>query len=233
VLLPYLCYIALALEQKSHMSKFDSVMVGLLLLMIMAGGSLNIPMPFGVAIVLLLICWGCLGTVTCMTVWNYRKVVRECGVHKLILSSFFLLKQRKRKAHLLRDLLIIMWYFPIVWLLGAAGALDLNSTFAAYVMGSIFGKVIFSTLVVESHTQLLYEYLLNSSSTTKDLSIHDNSTTVGSSDKNSATLSRANSFNRASRASSFNRDSRANSFNRDSSFHRDNSFNIPIPEGIE
>jgi hypothetical protein len=49
---------------------------------------------------------------------------------------------------------------PIVWMLGASKVLDLNSTYAAYMLGSIFGKVIFSTLVVESHTQLLYEFLL-------------------------------------------------------------------------
>jgi len=229
VLVPYLCYIALALEQKSHMSKFDSVMVGLLLLMIMAGFSLNIPMPFGVAIFLLLVCWGCLGTVTCMTVWNYRKVERECGAHKLRLSGFFLLKQRKRKAHLLRDLLIIMWYFPTVWLLGAAGALDLNYTFAAYEVGSIFGKVIFSTVVVESHTQLLFEYLLTAASRTKDLR-EDDSTIYGSSGKDSAMMSRDSSFNR-----SFNRDRsfRRGSSHRDSSFNREQSFNIPIPEDGE
>jgi hypothetical protein len=59
-----------------------------------------------------------------------------------------------------------------VWVLGAVGALDLNYTFAAYVVGSIFGKVIFSTLVVESHTQLLYEFLLLASSKT-DLSTQE------------------------------------------------------------
>jgi hypothetical protein len=172
VTVPYLSYIALAVERKVQMSSFDQVQLGLLVLMIFTGFLLNIPMPFIAAVFLLVICFGCLLTVTCLTVWNFRKIGRECGVHKLRMASFFLLKQRKRKAQLLQDLLLIMWHYPIVWVLGAVGVLDLNYTFAAYVVGSIFGKVIFSTLVVESHTQLLYEFLLLASSKT-DLSTQE------------------------------------------------------------
>jgi len=235
VQVPYMCYIALALEQKPQLDNFDIVIIALMGTSILFGFLMNLNIPLGLAVFFLLGSCCCLVTVTVMIVQNYNKVNEKTYIYtpkKIQFVDYFPAKQKKAKSRLLMHLLVIMWYYPIVWLLGATKALDLNGSYAAYLFGSVFGKVIFSTLVVESHTQLLFEYLLNASSTTKDLSIHDNSTTIGSSDKDSATLSRDSSFN-LSRASSFNRVSRASSFNRDSSFHRDNSFNIPIPEGVE
>jgi hypothetical protein len=82
------------------------------------------------------------------------------------MSNYFSSKQTRRKASLLLQLLIIMWYYPGVWVLGAAQVLDVNYTYAAYMIGSIFGKVIFSSLVIESHVTLLYEYLITSAKST-------------------------------------------------------------------
>ncbi|KAJ1434515.1 hypothetical protein B484DRAFT_446549 [Ochromonadaceae sp. CCMP2298] len=42
---------------------------------------------------------------------------------------------------------LILWYYPAVWVLAAGGAIGADWTFALYMMGGIFGKVIFSSLV--------------------------------------------------------------------------------------
>jgi hypothetical protein len=162
VLVPLLNYIACAVEQKTHMDIFDATMVTLLGLMILCGFLLIIPMPFGLALFFLCLSFLCLAVVTAMTVRNYQQVTAHCAV-RVRMSNYLSAKQTRRKAVLLLQLLIIMWYYPIVWILGAAMVLDADFTYAAYMIGSIFGKVIFSFLVIESHVTLLYEYLVTTS----------------------------------------------------------------------
>jgi len=86
---------------------------------------------------------------------------------KLRMTSYFPIKQTLRKATLLMQLNLILWYYPAVWVLAAGGAIGADWTFALYMMGGIFGKVIFSSLVVESHVALLYEYLLLTAANTQ------------------------------------------------------------------
>ena len=134
-------------------------MVSLLALMILCGFLLIVRGPFWLEVFFLFVSFLCLVIVTVMTVQNYTTVFAHATV-KVRMSNYFSSKQTHRKATLLVQLLIIMWYYPLVWILGAVRALDANYTYAAYMIGSIFGKVIFSSLVIESHVSLLYEFLI-------------------------------------------------------------------------
>ncbi|KAJ1403820.1 hypothetical protein B484DRAFT_457451 [Ochromonadaceae sp. CCMP2298] len=169
VQVPYMCYIALALEQKPQLDNFDIVIIALMGTSILFGFLMNLNIPLGLAVFFLLGSCCCLVTVTVMIVQNYNKVNEKTYIYtpkKIQFVDYFPAKQKKAKSRLLMHLLVIMWYYPIVWLLGATKALDLNGSYAAYLFGSVFGKVIFSTLVVESHTQLLFEFLLFAASKT-------------------------------------------------------------------
>ena len=135
-------------------------MVSLLALMILSGFLMIVKGPLGLAVFFLVVSIICMVVVTYLAVHNYYKVMAARKHVRLRMSNYFSAKQTRRKAVLLVQLLIIMWYYLIVWLLATTKAIDKEYTYAAYMLGSIFGKVIFSSLVIESHVTLLYEYLV-------------------------------------------------------------------------
>ncbi|KAJ1414798.1 hypothetical protein B484DRAFT_482196 [Ochromonadaceae sp. CCMP2298] len=167
ILVPLLQYIACAVEQKTQLSTFDVKMLVLLTFVIFFGASMNLPGPLGLHIVFLMCAVSCLVGVTYMSVTNYRDVNAEFKGKKLRMCSYFPIKQTVRKALLLVQLNIILWYYPCVWVLGATGAIGADWTIALNMIGGIFGKVIFSSMVIESHVTLLYEYLVLTAANTQ------------------------------------------------------------------
>mmetsp|Transcript_28064 Transcript_28064/g.62163 ORF Transcript_28064/g.62163 Transcript_28064/m.62163 type:complete len:448 (+) Transcript_28064:79-1422(+) len=167
LLVPLLQYVVCAVEQKAELSAFDITMIALLALMVLAGALMNIQGPLGMHIFFLAVSFSCLIGVTYMSVTNYNTVTKNWKGKKLRMTSYFPIKQTLRKATLLMQLNLILWYYPAVWVLAAGGAIGADWTFALYMMGGIFGKVIFSSLVVESHVALLYEYLLLTAANTQ------------------------------------------------------------------
>mmetsp|Transcript_787 Transcript_787/g.1356 ORF Transcript_787/g.1356 Transcript_787/m.1356 type:complete len:408 (-) Transcript_787:228-1451(-) len=162
ILVPLLNYVACAVEQKTELDRFDTVMLVLLTLMIFFGFLLHIDGPLGMHVFFLACSFLCLIGVTVMSIHNYYQVKEKYGRSRVRISNYFPIKQTQRKALLLVQLNIILWYYPAVWFLGAIDALDINYTFAAYMLGSMFGKIIFSSLVIESHVNLLFEFLVKS-----------------------------------------------------------------------
>ena len=161
--MPLLMYVPCAVEQKTHLSTFDMTILTLNACMIFTGFLLNLRIPYGLAVFFLLCSFLCLAIISTLSIINYRTVSRKAKGKKYGFLNYFPEKQTLRKATLLLQLNVILWYYPTVYMLAAAGAIDHNVTFAAYMLGSVFGKVIFSSLVVESHVKLLYEFLLTTS----------------------------------------------------------------------
>ena len=160
MLVPALQYVAQASEQKSQLDLFDVIQLALLALMIFTGFLINVTTSLGLAIFFLLISVLCLVVVTVMTAMNYLRVKKLIKGKKLRMSTYFPMKMTFRKSKLLVQMMIILWYYPLIYLLALCGFIGSDYTIACYMVGGMFGKVIFASLVVESHINMLYEYLV-------------------------------------------------------------------------
>lgn len=163
VLVPLLQYVALAGEQKEQLDRFDITMLVLLVVMVLLGYAANWGVSLGVCIFLILVSTVCLALITLMTYFHHVMVEEKTSNVKFRSSNYLTAKMTIRKDKLLMQLNIILWYYPFVYLLGAVKLIDADLEFAAYMLGSMFGKVIFASLVVESHITVLYEYLVTTS----------------------------------------------------------------------
>jgi len=160
--MPMLQYIALSAEQKDHLERFDIIMIAIMVMIISFSFLLILNISFGVAVFLFISATLGLMIITCMTFNNY---ISACNQSKLVIirtSNFFKERQKQRRAILLCALTVIQWYYPTIYILAVAKVLDHNYTISCFALGSMFGKVLLSTLEIETHISMLYEFLLTS-----------------------------------------------------------------------
>jgi AAA+ ATPase superfamily predicted ATPase len=159
---PILQYIALSAEQKDHLERFDIIMIAIMVMIISFSFLLVLNISFGVALFLFISATLGLMIITCMTFNNYITARNQSKSVIIRTSNFFKERQKQRRAILLCALTAIQWYYPIIYILAIAKVLDHNYTIACFALGSMFGKVLLSTLEVETHISMLYEFLLTS-----------------------------------------------------------------------
>jgi len=160
--MPMLQYIALSAEQKDHLERFDIIMIAIMVMIISFSFLLILNISFAVAVFLFISATLGLMIITCMTFNNY---ISACNQSKSVIirtSNFFKERQKQRRAILLCALTVIQWYYPTIYILAVAKVLDHNYTISCFALGSMFGKVLLSTLEVETHISMLYEFLLTS-----------------------------------------------------------------------
>lgn len=165
VTVPMLQYVALAGEPKASMSAFDLVLLSLLALMIFFGFALNLPgLTVGAAVFLLLLSASCLFVVTVLS-FRYNSIVSASFVttKPRMGSNNLSARMTLRKGKLLVELVIILWYYPLMYLLALCQQLDVDYKLTLDTLGSMLGKTVFASLVVESQVSMLYQYLVSTS----------------------------------------------------------------------
>ena len=155
-------YTALSAEQKDHLERFDIIMIAIIVIIIFFGFLLVLDISFGAALFLFISATLGLVIITYMTFNNYISTRNQSKSVIIRTSNFFKERQKQRRAILLCALTAIQWYYPTIYILAVAKVLDHNYTIAFFALGSMFGKVLLSTIHVETHISMLYEFILTS-----------------------------------------------------------------------
>ena len=154
VCLPLLFYMSLSMEIKDSFSKRDILTI-LLAFSTVFFGFLMIIVPFMIANIIFLIVSFLCGITALFLIQNVPGDVR---VDDLILFT----SNREKEMELLQKrkqlnmfLLFTVPIFPIVYILSLTDILDRNQTFVAFTSCSILSKVIFVTIMINSHVDIV------------------------------------------------------------------------------
>lgn len=182
VTVPYLFYLCTAVEHKKSLDRFDWIMLSGLTLVIFSGFILNVGIPKSVGILVLCIAVMTFSVVLFLIYMNYMRAKSRFRKVNLRSNNFFKEKQTMRKASLLVKTACILPFYPLIYFLTLSGAIKSISTSWALTMGgSMFGKLFFSNLVIDSHINMLYEFLIktnNKNMGNLDLRTSSNSTSM-------------------------------------------------------
>lgn len=159
---PYLIYTAVAVENKQKLDSSDIGVIFAMAMCILTGALLNLPLPMGVAIGLLVVSCVCMLAVVAMVVRVQRanrEVIDEnddkmVRAHKIAIAA-----QSRNLAWLC---LVGMPVLPLLYFLRVFDVLSVDSFYAGNNIMSCLIKVVFASMAAEGHmatAQIMYKAL--------------------------------------------------------------------------
>jgi ABC-type multidrug transport system fused ATPase/permease subunit len=163
---PFLVYLAVAIEIKSKLTFVDVKMIALTFIMLSSIGLVSYKLVPSTMIFLAFMAYFALVTVhfnnnNSNLISNEEKLMKDLEAYfddKRKLSEEMKNVQKDNKCILLNMLIYaVMPYFPIIYLLAYLNIIDSENTLICYSIGSLLGKILFASYLTNSHITLQNE----------------------------------------------------------------------------
>lgn len=161
---PYLAYLACAVEHKKSLEWYDIKMIGSVFLMVFFGFTMTWTVDrvwSGVALAL-----SCLCIIVFAGLVYYKRQLtpslsfNSISEEQVALSEYMQEKQSFRSSSLLYDLSIIFFIFPCIYFLGFFNLINADAVNAGYILGSVVGKLVFVSIVIQWHSYVQDEFFM-------------------------------------------------------------------------
>jgi hypothetical protein len=171
-------YLACAMEKKKELGFRDSVLVTNVFLMILFGALLILKENFATSIILLSLSITCfiIVIIIILTKQFIKPTLsfsetetlidddsnrsNDTETKRLHVQDYMSEKQTFRSFSLLQQLAIIFAYFPIIYLLSVFKVFGGDTTLILYILGSVMGKLVFSSIIINYHEIMQDEYFM-------------------------------------------------------------------------
>lgn len=152
VCVPYLSYLACAGENKKSLDFTDKTVITSIALMILFGFVANIFSSYLPSFVCLFLSTSCL--VYFMMVTSAQNAVKQDPKDFSNIFTYVDSMRKLQRKSLTTQLMWIFPYFPLVYLFGMLEVINPDGVLAAYMIGSVVGKLIFSSVLLDSHIKV-------------------------------------------------------------------------------
>lgn len=167
---PFLSYLACAVENKQKLDEVDIALVISIALMILFGFAMVITTNIVVSSIFLFL--STFFMLIFMAVTTMTTVIKPNIRDYANIYSYIEAMQKLFRKNLLIKLVYIFPYFPTIYFLGMINVLGPDGVLSGYMIGSVVGKLVFSSILIDSHIQLQDDFnIIVTSKETSDLAV--------------------------------------------------------------